>query len=394
LALIKAAPLRVDTSPESREELAMLLLRAAYGFALKRDAKETDRLASEVWALAHNSPHGHQLQCQGLALKAWAALLKKRPGDALDNARRAVAFDAEGIPANAEWEHGLRLGYNVLWIAASILGRTQESDAAFKAHSKRERSSAEYAKVAIETQRVAALGAHRQGDFAAAVRHLEIALTLQVREGASPQDRAQTLGMLARCCLDAKQLSEAESYARRALLLCEAAPDTQEAKLAHGLIHGLLGNVLFALYRYRECLDHAEQACTLLEASKAEWPTQSQERLEAAVCLLVLGSYQEAAERLAKLMDAEVANDTSPQRLVTVAEMFHSALLLSAPPARAIAMLTDVEQRLAACGAPEELRAKIQTRLGHTKRVGWLMPLLRPFSRLSGWLFRKGIYRG
>ena len=392
LALIKAAPLRADPSPAARERLATLLLRATYGFALNRNARETERLASEVWGLAQSLPQQRSLTCQSFALKAWAALLSRHPNEALDNARRAVAFDSDDPTPDADVGIGLRLGYNVFWLAASTLGRTKESDAAFKALHQRESSSTDRAKVAVETKRVAALGAYRKYDFATAARHLELALSLQEQEGASPQDRAHTLGMLARCRIDEKKLAEAEAYARRALLLCEAAPDTQEAKLAQGLILSLLSDVLFELHRFRECAEQAQRAIVLLEAGAAEWSTQYREQLKAPSCLMLIGSYQEAAQRLAKLMDDDATHDFSAERLVEVAGLLHSALLLSGPPEHAVTMLSEVEQRLTAAGAPEKLRAQIQHRLRTTQRVGWLMPILRPFSRVSGWLFRNGIY--
>lgn len=422
LALNRALSLRAATTARSQFELAHLLLRAAYGFALHRNAHETERLAGEVWALSQEpslvgAPR-FALSSQSLALRAWARLLAQHPADAAACAERALS-DATSIlkepadvPPNrarkptdrqapdvypeldlqSAQKQALRLAGNVMWLARLLLKDQEGAEAAYQAwqvHEGRD-PRIEHAR----GLRLQALAEHMADKDLNAAAHLERALRLQEEAAAPPIDRAHTLGMLAACSLSRKDQEGAERYAQRALLLYEAEPDGEEIPLARGFVHRLLADSLFQQQRFRECQHHAEQAIALLAATDAPFDALYRARLLTALVPTMLGQPEKSAEALPQLLRDLMKRDATPENLErqgTVAELAHASLLWVGRHAQGLALLQEVEARLEQGKADPTLRARIAARLRLMRRWRWLVPFLGPYARMRLWLYRLGL---
>lgn len=422
LALNRALPLRTATDASSRTVLAVLLLRAAYGFALRRNARETERLAGEVWVLSQEpvfSPkHKDALQSQGLALRAWARLLARHTADAIACAERALSLaqsmSAEpalapsatarspvepnaadpnaGLDVQSGRRLALRLASNVLWLARFVLGDEIATEAAYQAwqiHEGRDPRRED-----AEAERLLALADHLDGKHAEAAAHLQLALSQQEAATAPPIERAHTLGMLASCFLELEKHDSAERYAKRALLLYEAEPDGPEIPLARGFVHFILSRTLFQTQRFAECIEETQQAIALLTASGASFDVLYRARLQAAFVPTMLGQTDKTADAVLRLLDDVAQQPTTADNLeqqVFLAELAHSSLLWNGQNPRGLAVLREVDHRLVQAQADPKLHTRVARRLQLMHRFRWIVPGLSLIARLRLWLYRHGL---
>lgn len=397
IALSKAAPLRLSSSPGTQKTLAALLLRAAYGFAVQRNASETLRVSDEVSELLRTSSGpqpDRSLLCQSSALKAWGELLHGRFAEAVENAEQAVALgSAEDAAGDTEFIAGLRLAYGVYWMAAVSLDRSQDADAALAALERLEPSGLARLITAAEVERVGAIGQHLRGQHAAAILHLNRALALQERAGVAPLERAHTLALIANCQVGQKALDDAERSIRRALLLFGPSSDTstKDAKFGYGFILAALGELLYEQGRFRESIDPLGRAASLLQAGEAEWIVPARVRFFHAAALIRIGGFKEAVAALKDLLREDTARGPHPQRQRDIGKLLYLGLLLMGERKLAHLLLAEVAQRFSGSEELANELKQFQDGLRTVRRFGWLlMPVVRSFWRLGSWLTAQG----